>query len=391
MRFFTNRFNPPESELLSVGSEYQPTVLTTNHIVRMAPNQNITATFDSSTFGDVSKSVDQLCNQLSMTNVSVPTFSPDQDVLEFLSSFERSTLKMTDEQRITLLTKSFPRDPFRAWYELELEPLVNKDVTSWSDVKKKVVERFSKHSSQEYHFSRLRELKYDPNAGKSLLLFVENMLYSYKKAHPDDRNPEAVVKCIKAALPSSVKATLLLNPDFRNAKNEQSLREAAMLFDKASSGEQTADSKDRSSAVELAVLFKGMMESIRQENEKSSKAIVAAIASSATSFQRGRSPERRPDTDNRRVSPGYRSNSPGYRSRSPRYDQRRPPSPWRSNTESNQTNKEQERPRDDQIVKTSDKNPFSASSYFEKFGVPPRACSVCNDWHWDRHCIQNLK
>ena len=346
------------------------------------PNQS---TIDKTAFEDVTRSVDQLCGHLSMANVNIPTFKPGSDVIQFVTSFEVVTSTLSNEQRVLLLNKAFTDNHYQAWFEFELKPLIE-DKKDWSEIKNKIIDRFSPISSREKHVTRLRELKYNPEENQGLLLFVENMLYSYKKVFTNSADQEASVEYIKAALPQSLKSQLFMNTEFREAKDEKELRKAAQLYDRVKTGEGCKNSS-HSANIELASLFRDVLTGIRKDNEANCKAIVAAIQQNApgqkpieqrnAGYDRSRSPMRyNYSSDNRRPQ------SPVYRARSP--------SPRRVQVPDKSTDKREERSPVVGDSKATSEEAFNSNSYFAKFGKPPRPCVECNYWHWDRHCIKHL-
>lgn len=213
------------------------------------------------------------------------------------------------------------------------------------------------------------------------------MLFSYRKVFPDTSDDEAPVRYIKAALPQSLKAQLYLNNEFRDAKNEKELRHAASLYDKMRTVDKSTNS-NRINDKDLVILFKEVLTGIRQDNENSCKAIVAAI------HERDKSSkivEQRTDNNERGRSPArFVRQDTSQRTRSPHF-YRRSPSPRRvihqakeenRIAEAGQANTRKETPGNEQA--------FNTEEYYAKFGRPLRTCTHCAYWHWDRHCPKNL-
>lgn len=52
---------------------------------------------------DVTKSIETLCSQMSIANIIVPTFEPENNVHDFLAEFELATFSAPEDQRKNLL------------------------------------------------------------------------------------------------------------------------------------------------------------------------------------------------------------------------------------------------------------------------------------------------
>ena len=381
----------------------------------------------------ISESLNKLCNH-SVSNINVPRFDAYTDVHDFMSDFERITAALTADQKLLVLPKSFPANCYRSWYNTELAPLI-KGQTPWVQVKNKILTRFSSLGAEDKHFSRLRELKYDPEGSQSLLGYIEDILYSYERAYPDD-GVDKKLKYIKLSLPPSLKAKLNLYQDFKNASSIDMLKSAAKDYD-AARDLSPKRTKGNESTEELTNLIRELManvkkenQAIRAENEAIRQEMTAAIRSQEDrqprvqfQYNRSRSPagdnvmyrQKSPNRDynhprnsfqghtnnntqyyrenspgrrdyyqqpvnqpyvNRPVSPGKRSQSPSnYPPNSSRGYQNRPPTPYYG----------------DNQAKLSAKNEvYDYKAYVDKFGEPPSPCPNCQGMHWMRHCLLHL-
>lgn len=380
---------------------------------------------ETSMFQEVSRSVDQWCSQMSIANITVPKFNSCTDVFDFITEYEDATTTLNDEQKAKLLNKSFPPGCHRSWYENELKPLINES-KPWKDIKTRIIARFSVHEDRDRHFSRLRELKYDPNGHKMLQDFIDDIVYSYKGAYPGKLDSESCIKYIKSALPPSLQATLSVNPDYCSAKDIDTLKKAAKHYDLSKSLDSTGI-KDRQTANEVVSMMKNLMSTFTQQMESAHKSYVNALKDSGannsavlgafqSNYQQGTSKDHR---DNRGYSPGRinyqqrRSPSPSYQPRQNQYQYRqsRSPSPGYSgrspisrsyNRRYNNDTRYDPRVEQSREIERSTtkgegarapfKEAFNSSSYYEKFGIPPAPCTECNEnmWHWSRHCYKNL-
>ena len=218
----------------------------------------------------VTESVDRLVNHLSVNNIQPPRFDAFKDVHDFLVQFEKITLALDDAQKLLVLPKAFPVDCHRSWYETELLPLIESE-PSWPSVKKAIVSRFSSSDEQDKHFARLRDLKYDPDSNKSLLSYIEDVIYSYKRAHPND-SVINTIKYVKASVSPAIKSKLNLYVDFKNADSFEMLKSAAKDSDQANSS--TQDTKKPEPTQEFVKLFQEMITSFKRENEENRKRYV---------------------------------------------------------------------------------------------------------------------
>lgn len=379
----------------------------------------------------ISESIDRLCNQ-SVTNIDVPKFDAYNDVHDFMAEFERVTVTLNDEQKLLILPKAFPVNCYRAWYNTELSPLI-KSKERWSVVKRKILSRFSQGEEQDKHFSRLRDLKFDTQGTQSLLAYIEDVVYSYGRAHPGSKEVDTI-KYMKMTLPPSLRAKLNLYPDFKDATNVDMIKNAAKEYDLTTESDQKRSGAVQS-AEEFAKILKAVMtevkketQAIRVENETVQKELIAAIRTQSqalTMFDRSRSPGRKSGYY-RQNSPGHREDpsrgrSPGYRNisyqnnrgfspgRNQHYHQpgyedqysgqrdrnRRPQSPANSFVGNN--NHVRDRPptpggevnRDE--LSAGAEVIFEPEGYFDRFGRPPGPCPNCKGMHWVRHCFLNLK
>lgn len=376
--------------------------------------------YDASALLDVSRSVDELRTQISIDKTKVPRSDAFKDVFDFLNEFEASTSKLNDSQRPQLLSQVFPVGCYRPWFETELRPLIGGG-TKWPEAKRKIIERFSETEDQDFHFRRLRELKFDPEEGKSLLSFIEEVIYSYQRAHPkgvcDDK---LIVRNVKAALPQSLMSSLNIYPEYRGAKNEKDLKSAARQYD-LSKASLCGQAFNRKEAKEMATLVQDVLKSIRLDGESTRKAIVAALqgqseqicqAQMAAAKQYYQYQSARRDTENYRPkspatgeerrpragSPYPRENrsqfrrspSPGAGSRSPVNQRRFEPVAANSYNQKDY-NKSIGDHKFDSISGTSDADQFvDYKLYVREFGRPPSGCQRCGAKHWTRHCPFHL-
>lgn len=338
---------------------------------------------------EINQSINQLCHQMAINNINIPKFSSYKNACDFIRDYEIATYNCKDEQRLALLFQAFASCESRAWVEKDLKSMIN-DKKPWREIKEAIIERHTGTSSIDKHFRKLRELTFDPDAGKKLLDFVEDIFDAYDKAYAGTRDEKSSIRYAKAAIPSSVKATLSLIPGFTAAETEEAFKKIIHQYDVTRGNESPTRSSSRADIKELTNVIKSLVDSVKKDNEDTRKSFVAALKpfeDKLNSYSNNRY--------NRNSSPSYQSQ--GYR--------RRSPSPYKTqenvsrtstqagtyhNSEStgNSVSHNIQQPKNDSASK--DLQAFNNKYYFDRFGIPPRPCK-CSEMHWERHCLLNLK
>lgn len=270
---------------------------------------------NESTFQEMSRSMDALCNRVSMFGIDPPKYEDINDVFDFIGTYERITSGLTDEAKVHLIQKSFPPGRYKAWFETELLPLVERSVP-WSNIKAKIIDRFSNVEDRDRHFRRLHQLKYDPSIHRKVLDYVEDVIYSYKKAHTSESDEEACVRFVKTSLPNEIVSALNLIQEFRSAKDINGLKSAVKQYDNSISVIHNKTG-DKAELNEMISIFKDLLKQTKKERE----AVVAALQAMPEKY------ERKQETSRRRESSRDRSVSPFNRDRnqSSSYGQSRSP------------------------------------------------------------------
>jgi hypothetical protein len=246
---------------------------------------------DLSMLSDISRSVDQLCAQMSMSSLKISPMNTFSDVTDFITEFELVTTGLTEDQKIPLLAKAFPPGRYRSWYETDLKPIL-KSGCSWRTAKRTILDRFSDTELQDHHIAKLKDLKFDPDGRQSLLEFVDDMAYSYQKALPDSRDPETLVRLVKASLPNQVRANLNIYQDFRDSKTIEGLKKAAKQYDTSRVKSTKLRPADTGALLNLTKAIQSLVEGVKKDNEATREAIVAAFNSQMDRQNRARSRER---------------------------------------------------------------------------------------------------
>lgn len=391
---------------------------------------------------DVTRSVDQLCTQLSMSNIVVPRINAYNDVFEFISEFELVTATLPEEHRFKLLVKAFPPGRLLAWFEGSLKPEIEKSVP-WTTIKNKIIERYSDTEDRDRHFKRLQEMRFNPKGTQKLYDYVEDLCYSLNKAMPTGIDDETKIKYIKANLPSEVKPTLSLVNDYNFPKDMDEFMRGIRQHDILKPSYSSEAQGEKVNTSELVSVLKDLVKGVKQEGE-ATRNVVAALQAKPrdpspqrqrqpVQFQRGESPPRPSYHMNRERSvspynrPPQQSNSQYYRpsvnqqsnnhynqqpylnqyqnsnnlipkyqnssanvSNYNQYQRNRSPSPGHQYRES--IPMQNDHAIGNQPPKINSSNPaiFSEDLYFKKFGVPPKPCPNCQYSHWARHCQDNL-
>lgn len=377
----------------------------------------------SSIIQDLSKSIGQYCDQMSFINVTVPIFEKCQNVFDFLTEYEVVTSTLSDQQRISLLVKSFKRGRTRCWFETELAPLIEKQ-EPWENIKKTIISRFSDTEDRDRHFKRLREIKFDPSKGQSLLDFVEEIIYSYRKAYPSERGDENCIKFVKAAIPDELRSKLNLEQDFRSANTIEQFKGMIKRYDSGLSFSCASNSKSNNEELTAMIkLLYGKIELMDKENKATREAVNAALSSNNRNYQNymqksyhrdQNSPRYRPDSDARnnyvprdkkdanRSPINSRSSTPERdapdsdysRTSEDKYRRKKDKTSRRFDRSRYDSDRRSPRPTHSETDKhiSSKDRAFNDEIYYQKFGKPPTPCVNCDTWHWARHCPkENLK
>lgn len=232
---------------------------------------------DSLNLQDVTKSVDQLCTQLSLTNIKVPRIDTYEDVFEFISEFEMATATLPEEQRTRLLVKAFPPGRLHAWYESELAPLI-KSISTWKAIKEKIIQRYSDTEDRDRHFHRLKEMVFVDNGRNKLYDYVEDLVYSFNKAFPKEKDDDTKIRFIKSSLPTSIKPKLTIINDYSNANTMADFMRAIRQYDILNFGtsNKNEDQGEKISRSEMVTLLKELVKGVRQEGE-ATRNVVATL------------------------------------------------------------------------------------------------------------------
>lgn len=398
---------------------------------------------------DITKSMDQLCAQISMSNITVPRIDAYDNVFEFIAEFERATATLPDSQKGRLLVKAFPTGRYTSWYIDNLKSIIA--TSSWDSLKTKIIQRYSDEEDKDRHLKRLDTLKFDPNGSVKLSDFVEELLFSFSKALTKE-DQETKIRFVKARLPPAILPTLSSLSHYVNAKTLDDFMRAFRQYDtlKANNRQLETNSGEKLKFNELCSVLKDLAEGLKKQ----------ATANVAALVPRSPSPDnRRPQVNaeqsgsQTRAMPGqvgyhtmrHRSPSP-YQAR----DIRRTPSPNRLSVDRNyynnnnpinqgynnqysnrnynnyQSNNQQYSPATDSqnrvylrgrspppqtnyrsqnymdtnnrgrsplrqpVANSSRSNNIYNEAYYQRFGVPPYPCQYCQLNHWSRHCPDHL-
>lgn len=161
--------------------------------------------------------------------INPPTFKckESEDIFELLESFEEQTSTLTDNQKKSLLPKAF-KGQTKIWYKTTVAPLVNE--LSWSDIKRRVIGRYSPKDLTDFYSTKLDQIVYDSTKYPKLLPFVEEFAYIHTKAHPGV-DEAIMVKALNNRLPMEVVGVLNRNVAFKDIKSMEEYKEAVRNCD----------------------------------------------------------------------------------------------------------------------------------------------------------------
>lgn len=401
---------------------------------------------------DLSRSVDQICTTLSLSNIVVPRIDKIDNVFDFINEFEMVTATLPEDTRLKLLVKAFPPGRHQAWFNKDLKRAVD-DSKPWSDIKRIIIERYSDIEDRDRHLLKLQEMKFVDKNQNKLFEHVEDLILSFEKALPKIKDDDdSKIRFVKSRLPKEILPDLSRINDYNSVSNLSRFLRGVREYDKLKViNRETGKASDKSEQVtrsDLCEMFKEFAKEMRKENE-TLRNTVAAIRPQSP---RGRSPGRNIRPQSQHGASPYRS-APGYssghtRSLSPfgpsRYQ--REPSPRRQPTtnESNDRNMPsydaQYRPQSDNYGRNSPTDrrdyygnrsgqyspatirrhnrdrmiepsglheqapesqrsnsqerrqvrAFDEEYYYQKFGKPDTPCN-CGYYHWKKHCQLYLR
>lgn len=387
------------------------------------PNQTFDLEQTTTVFNNVTRSMDSLRTQISISGLKIPRFDSFNNVFEFLTEYELITTGLDDKQKILLLAKAFPPGCHRSYYESDLAPLAKINVT-WSHAKDMIVKRFADSDDRSRHLVKLREISYDPESSSSLLDYVEDVFLLYKKAYPKDIAESTAVDYVKAAIPKSIRQQLNMYHGYREANSEEELKKAVKQYDimRVSAPKSSAS---RELTRDITEIIQGAIRDMRKEISESQKGVVAALKLQEEKIEQvNRMRFRSPEKPTYNAYGTSRSSSPIQRS-----GPSRPPSPGYYRQDYRQQNGDRYNQLRNVDVSYGRRSPthhaqegynrpyvrvpqniaqpptempvqqnqdvahdlFDSRRYQEQFGKPPRACSFCGLQHWDKHCPYNLK
>lgn len=396
---------------------------------------------------DMSRSMDQLCAHLTMSNLAVPKIDAYDSIFEFISEFEKVTEVLPDNQKGKMLARAFPIGRYTSWYTANIKPILI--TASWETIKNKLIERYSDVEDKDRHLKRVDTLKFDPNGKGKLYDFVEEFLISLSKALPHE-DEETKIRYIKARLPAAILPTLSSISHYVSAKTLDEYLKAFREYDRLKSSNNVINTREDISGEkikfsELITILKDISDGIK----KQTSANVAALAPRSLSpdnrqskayneqsnLQRSRSPVQNRYQVNRNRSPStyqerynrrspspvresgnpnyynsrnncnnqehnqqnpnysnYQFNNPPINSQNQSYLRGRSPPPrynyrYRNHMEKNTNNSS---PIRQPLASSSRSNDIYNEAYYQRFGVPTSPCQYCRLNHWSRHCPDHL-
>lgn len=208
---------------------------------------------DTSVLADITRSVGQLCTQMSLTNIKVPRLDAYGDVFEFINEFELATATLPDDQRVKLSVKAFQNGRYQNWYDITMKPLIDSG-TSWQSIKTKIIERFSVNEDRDRHFSKLQQMKFVDNGSMKLYDYVEELLFSFHKVFPKVEEVDTKTRYIKSNLPNLIKPYLTLINSYNKPKDMEDFMSGIRQFDILRS-EGLGKPEERMNSAELDVFL----------------------------------------------------------------------------------------------------------------------------------------
>lgn len=279
-------------------------------------------------FSDVSRTVDKICDQISLAAITVPKVQDYPDIFDCISDFESATSGLNDEQVLLALDRSFSIGRYRAWLQAIREKFTTiRKPFKWSTIKPEVIERYADVEVTTRYLTKLQSMKFD--SGRKLYDFVEDVLFLYTRAFPLEKDASLKIRYVKTILPLHVKKALLTSNYYQDPSSLEEFMRSMKLYDQiagSNPGNEPDERKSLVKAEDLVQLLQGITKRLDQlELRELSTALVAyAKERYASPSRRGNSPPRSADGDYRRSpSPMRRPNSPNKHPSSERHEHRR--------------------------------------------------------------------
>ena len=163
-----------------------------------------------------------------MLLLNPPKFSGGRmdNIHEWAEMFEQLIFSFPDEQKCLLLDKAFVQ-PAQSWFKDYLMPRL---LMPWRDAKKIILEEFSKESSEDRSYERLKTLTYNPHEYGSLTLFINDYSHTYSKAFPKADRAEIVRATIRN-LPQAMRHKLNQFKDLKEISSVEALKAVTKRYD----------------------------------------------------------------------------------------------------------------------------------------------------------------
>lgn len=375
-------------------------------------------------------------SNISLNFLKVPEFRgrPDEDIVEFLSNYERATSLLNDEQKCLALPRAL-FDAAATWAES-----VKKDITAgkWKKFKKSLIERFGDPNIELRYRQKLSSMKYNSREA-TLLSFVESYVSLYSKVFPGHRSNEVIQSLRLNLQPKIVKNINLLDDNWVHYEDLDDLYKLIRRYEiNIKPFEETDNEHAKHLNIEgfgkmLTEFKKEIVQIVNTSKEKQETNLA---------IMKHENPDRSIDTNNYRYPNNYpyhqksdryhfrgynqnnysqnnHGNSFGFNNRDYNIQNRRNyqhdlsgTNCYKNNLRNNDLQRSQpevKRPRHDvnldpqeayksgnsriqngNVSRAIDSGqvsqPMNSSKYFVKFGHPPGPCYNCGGNHFNRHC-----
>lgn len=306
----------------------------------------------------------------------LPTFrgERDEDIQEFMRTFEDQTLGFNDRIKVLAIRKSMI-GAAREW--LNENGIEETNSGNYVKLKQKILDRYSHETSYLKNRQKLGRMKFELSSRETLESFIDRFLALAKRIQLT--NDKEIITSIVLALPAETQSDLEYLEAFSNIRSLDDLKRLARRYDSIVAKKvETPQDIQKLGAIVSSVSqeeLRKAIKDIRDEFQRQHEETLAAIKSQGNN--------QRSNINGRKC---YNCQQVGHLIR----DCPKPRQPKRIefNTETNGSSKiDIDEKKDYEKI-----NQEARLEYEKNYGKPKKDCSICQGYHFVYHCpLKTLK
>lgn len=159
---------------------------------------------------------------------NLPTFKGERedDIQEYIKTFEDQTIGLGDRVKIVGIRRSF-QGSAREWLNENCSNELEGGI--YTDLKKKILERYARETSYLRNRQRLTQMRFNENGKETLASFIDRFVALAKRL--DVKQDKEIITGILIALPSEVQGELEYLDTTSNIKKLEDLMKIAHRYD----------------------------------------------------------------------------------------------------------------------------------------------------------------